>query len=136
MSELQKEGLLPTFTKSKPIDDDPRAELARNVLELYETENTKRLQESNRTGAPFSRINYRDAFDKYEKLHPTAPKVDKTAAELAKEDKERKEISSKNSVMNRNSSGDSGGDDRPQIPKTRRMTDMLPYLQQKYKVGR
>jgi len=134
MAELQKEGLLPSFTKNVPIDNDPRAEVARKVMDLYETENNRRLEASNRTGAPFSRITYRDAFDKYIKDNPITVKEDKTAKQLKAEDKERKEITSKNSILNRNSAGGSEGEELPKIPNTRRMSDMLPYLQTKYKI--
>jgi len=134
MAELQKEGLLPSFTKNTPIDSDPRAEVARKVMDLYETENNRRIEASNRTGAPFSRITYRDAFDKYVKDHPITVKEDKTAKALKAEDKERKEITSKNSILNRNSAGGSESEELPKIPNTRRMSDMLPYLQTKYKI--
>jgi hypothetical protein len=134
MAELQKEGLLPTFTKNTPVDTDPRAEVARKVMDLYETENNRRIEASNRTGAPFSRITYRDAFDRYIRDNPVEVKEDKTAKELKAEDKERKEITSKNSILNRNSASGSDTEEQPKIPSTRRMSDMLPYLQQKYKV--
>jgi len=134
IAELQKEGLLPSFTKSKSVDDDPRADVARKVLDLYESENTRRLEAANRSGAPFSRITYRDAFDKYIKDHPITVKENKTAKELKAEDKERKEITSKNSILNRNSAGGSESEELPKIPTTRRMSDMLPYLQTKYKI--
>ncbi len=134
IASLQRDGLLPTFTKNTSVDSDSRAELARKVLEFYETENSRRLQESNNSGRPFSRITYRDAFEKYVAKNPIKKADDKTAKELAKEDAERKEITSKNSILNRNSAGDTSKDDSPKVPRTRNLSDMTPYLTQKYKL--
>jgi hypothetical protein len=134
IASLQREGLLPAFTKNTSVDSDPKAELARKVLEFYETENSRRIQESNTTGRPFSRITYRDAFEKYVAKNPVEKVEDKTTKELAKEDAERKEITSKNSILNRNSAGDTSKDDSPKVPRTRNLSDMTPYLTQKYKL--
>lgn len=101
IAELQKEGLLSKFTRGKSIAEDPRAELAREVMNFYEEENQRRLEVANSGGRPYSRITYRDAFEKYIKDHPIEPKESPKKAEVEKEDEERKERVKKTAKTNK-----------------------------------
>lgn len=125
IAELQKEGLIPKFTRNMAVEDDPKAELAREVLKFYEEENGRRLERSNRQGRPFSRITYRDAFTLYNQLHPKAKPVNK---ELEKEDKERKDKAKENAAVNKGQGSDASNGERPKLPQTRNLSDLVRYL--------
>ena len=125
IASLQKEGLLPKFTRNVPVEEDPKAELAREVLKFYEQENDRRIDQANRLGRPFSRITYKDAFSLYRQIHPE-PKVE--SKELKEEDEARKSKVKETARVNKTQGGDAGkGQDNP-LPQTRRLSDLVRFL--------
>ena len=86
IAELQREGELQTFTRGTDVDNDPKAETAREVLDYYNKENTKRLEQSNREGRLFHRLSYKDAYYLWKAQNA------KVGNEQKAEDNERKEI--------------------------------------------
>jgi len=125
IAELQKEKLMPLFTRGKNVEDDPKAELAREVLKFYETENGKRLDRSNREGRPFSRLTFKDAFNLYSQLHPQEKPVNK---ELEKEDKERKEKVKEVAAANKGQGQNAGDGKKEPLPQTRTLNDLVRFL--------
>lgn len=105
IAKLQREGELPTFTPGVAVDEDKRAEEAREVLKFYEEENRKRLEAANRGGRLFNRLSYEDAY------YLRKQRLGKTSTAQASEDKERKEI------VNRQSKNTTRGADVSRQPK-------------------
>lgn len=95
IADLQREGELPLFTKGMNVDEDPKAEIAREVLDFYNKENQKRLEVSNSQGRLFHRLSYKDAYYLWKATNkPVDPK-------LQAEDKERQEITSRQAKSQR-----------------------------------
>jgi predicted XRE-type DNA-binding protein len=125
IAELQKDGLIPKFTRGQSVENDPRAELAREVLKFYEDENARRIDRANREGRPFSRITFKDAFTIYSQTHPTAKPENK---ELAKEDEQRKEKVKETAKVNKGQGENAGDGKKEPLPQTRTLNELVRFL--------
>ncbi len=97
IAKLQREGEIPTFTPGVNVDEDPRAETAREVLKFLETENAKRLQAANNNERLFNRLSFEDAYYIWKSRN------NKTGESQKAEDKERKEIAARQPKQGRGS---------------------------------
>ena len=86
IAKLQREGLIPTFTPGMSVDEDPRAEVAREVLKFYEAEKTKRLEAANANQRLYYPPSFEDAYYLWKSRN------NQTGERQKAEDKERKEI--------------------------------------------
>ncbi len=97
IAKLQREGEIPTFTPGVNVDDDPRAETAREVLKFLETENARRLQAANNNERLFNRLSFEDAYYIWKSRN------NKTGESQKAEDAERKQIASRQPKQGRGS---------------------------------
>lgn len=102
IAKLQREGLIPTFTPGKSVDEDPRAEVAREVLKFYEAEKAKRLEAANRNERLYYPPSFEDAYYLWKS------KNNQTGEKQKAEDKERKEIISRQPKTNRGADASDG----------------------------
>lgn len=86
IAKLQREGLIPTFTPGMSVDEDPRAEVAREVLKFYEAEKAKRLEAANNNQRLYYPPSFEDAYYLWK------ARSNQTGEKQKAEDKERKEI--------------------------------------------
>lgn len=94
IGNLQREGLLPKFTKepnAKDFDSDPAVELVNNILKFKEDTNQRYLDEYN-AGRPYKHIGFEEAFRMYKYQNP-----DKVDTELQKEDAARQALAKRTS---------------------------------------
>lgn len=89
IAKLQRAGLIPTFTPGMSVDEDPRAETAREVLKFYEEEKARRLETANANQRLYYPLSYEDAYYLWKSRN------NQTGEKQKAEDKERKEIASR-----------------------------------------
>jgi len=95
IAALQRAGELPTFTPGTSVEEDPRAETAREVLKFYEDENAKRLTAANGNQRLYHHLSYEDAYYRWKQRQGTVSTAQKA------EDTERKEITKRASKAGR-----------------------------------
>lgn len=86
IAKLQRAGELQTFTPGVSVEEDKRAETAREVLKFYEAENAKRLAEANGNQRLYHNLSYEDAYYLWKARNNKVSPAQKA------EDQERKEI--------------------------------------------
>ncbi len=89
IAKLQRAGVLQTFTPGMSVDEDPRAETAREVLKFYEEEKARRLETANANQRLYYPLSYEDAYYLWKSRN------NQTGEKQKAEDKERKEIASR-----------------------------------------
>lgn len=99
LATLQREGEIPLGTPNVNPDDDPKLQMARDVLEFYEKENARRLEQANRGERLYHRLSYYDAYWMWKRTNHTV------SEEQKKEDEERKEISRRTARGQRQGAG-------------------------------
>lgn len=102
IAKLQREGLIPTFTPGLSVDEDPRAEVAREVLKFYEAEKAKRLEAANANQRLYYPPSFEDAYYLWKSRN------NQTGEKQKAEDKERKEIIARQPKTNRGANASEG----------------------------
>jgi hypothetical protein len=102
IAKLQREGLIPTFTPGMSVDEDPRAEVAREVLKFYEAEKAKRLEVANKNQRLYYPPSFEDAYYLWKSRN------NQTGEKQKAEDKERKEIASRQAKPSRGANASEG----------------------------
>ncbi len=101
IGDLQREGELRKFKyppNDRRFNSDPAVIEMQEVLDFYNKENQRRLNESNQNGRLFSRLSYKDAYTLWRKENP------KDSPQQKKEDNARKQASRKISNTGQGSS--------------------------------
>ena len=111
IAKLQRAGELQTFTPGVNVDEDPRAETARQVMRFYEDENRRRLETANTGQRLYHPLSYEDAYYLWKQRQGTVN------SEQKQEDAERKEITQRSSKAGRGASVE-GGQKRTGLPST------------------
>lgn len=111
IAKLQRAGLIPTFTPGMSVDEDPRAETAREVLKFYEAEKARRLETANANQRLYYPISYEDAYYLWKSRN------NQTGEKQKAEDKERKEIAGRQPKASRGANA-SESKKRVDLPST------------------
>lgn len=102
IAKLQREGLIPTFTPGVSVDEDPRAETAREVLKFYEAEKARRLETANSNQRLYYPLSFEDAYYLWKSRN------NQTGEKQKAEDKERKEIAGRQPKPSRGANASEG----------------------------
>ncbi len=111
IAKLQRAGELQTFTPGLKVDEDPRAETAREVLKLYEEEKNRRYEVYNREGGLLRLPSYEDIYYRWKQQKGSVN------SEQKQEDTERKTITSRSAKAGRGTSVEEG-QKRTGLPST------------------